>query len=860
MNPHQSIGHYRIEAKLGSGGMGVVYRAFDTRLQRQVALKVLQDEGLADPESKQRLLREARAASALNHPNIVTVHEVGSEAGLDFIAMEFVDGKTLDAVIPPNGLPAATALEYATQITGGLAKAHAVGLVHRDLKPGNIMVTREGLVKLLDFGLARQVRPVSDQETTITVEGAIVGTPAYMSPEQAQGKAADARSDVFSFGVVLYEMLSGRRAFAGDSAALVLAAVLRDEAVPLGDDIPPELDKIVRRCLRKDPDRRFQSMADLRVALQDVAQESKSQPAVAAQPAVARSRRTLWVAAGALALSLAAGWWLRNSWQPELPEPRLVQLTSNPGGVCCPTFSPDGKQVAFMWGGEKGDHPDIYVKMVGEVNAVRLTNGQAAASFPVWSPDGKRIAFRRLGPGGGIWTMSPLGGAEQKLADLPHAGPMSWSPDGKWLAAARYSVLGNDDERGVFLVPSDGSVPRRITSPKQPANDFVPSFSPDGRFLAYASCATQWSCDVFVQKMDASYSPRGIARRITQQGFTITGLAWARDGESLVYGASASADYLYRMWRVDSSGKREPRRYDLAGFGVSQPAIAPAGNRLAFYRFVSDTHIWRYQAGEVPKPFMASSTVEANVEFSPDGSRVAFSSGRSGDRVQIWLANADGTRLVQLTSGLGYWQALPVWSPDGRRIAFQSHEEGGLSRIYVVDADGGRPKPVLAGAYVNAMATWSRDGKWIYFRSNRAGRAEIWRVASEGGEEQQVTHNGGLHAVESTDGKTLFYSNPGGLVARRLADGSEQPVLESVVGKLFAPVGDGIYYIGSRGPDARHRPLQFYDFATRTSRLVANLEGYFVQGGLSVSPDRKTILYTASVNPVSDLMMIENFR
>jgi Tol biopolymer transport system component len=328
----------------------------------------------------------------------------------------------------------------------------------------------------------------------------------------------------------------------------------------------------------------------------------------------------------------------------------------------------------------------------------------------------------------------------------------------------------------------------------------------------------------------------------------------------VVYAASASAVYMFRMWRVDSSGKREPKRYDLAGFGATQPVIAPAGDRLAFYRFVSDTHIRRYRAGEDPKPFLASSSTEANAEFSPDGSRVVFSSGRSGDRVEIWLADADGTRLVQLTSGLGSYQSLPKWSPDGRRIAFVSHEAGGQSKIYVIDADGGRPRQVVADAYNNALSAWSRDGKWIYFRSSRTGTAEIWRVPSAGGDAQQVTENGGLYAVESTDGKTLFYSDQEGVIARRLADRSEQRLFDSVTDKLFTPVEDGIYYIGARGSDARHRPLQFYDFANGTSHLVTNLEGLFGQGGLSLSPDRKTILFTASVQPVSDVMMIENFR
>jgi eukaryotic-like serine/threonine-protein kinase len=279
----QMLGKYRIEAKLGEGGMGVVYRAYDTRLRRAVALKVVSPGHLADPESRHRLLREARAASALNHPNVVTVHEIGSESGVDFIAMELVEGRTLKETIPAKGLPLGEALSYAVQIAGGLAKAHAAGIVHRDLKPGNIMVTPEGLVKLLDFGLARRVR-LGESETTFTAGVGIAGTPAYMSPEQAEGKPLDARSDVFSFGAVLYQMLTGRPAFAGDTGASVLAAVLREEPPPLGRNIPQDLERLVVRCLQKNPARRFQHIDDVRAALQKLKGASDLDPLAAARP------------------------------------------------------------------------------------------------------------------------------------------------------------------------------------------------------------------------------------------------------------------------------------------------------------------------------------------------------------------------------------------------------------------------------------------------------------------------------------------------------------------------------------------------------------------------------------------------
>jgi serine/threonine protein kinase/tetratricopeptide (TPR) repeat protein len=275
--PGDALAHYRIEAKLGEGGMGAVYRAFDTQLRRPVALKVLPPEYASDPERRERLLREARAASALNHPNIVGIYEVGSDNGVDFIAMEFIEGKALGDTIPAQGLPLGKALGYAVQIASGLAKAHAAGVVHRDLKPGNIMLTgpasgHPGLVKLLDFGLARQVELGEGRDITLTVEGEILGTPGYMSPEQAQGKPVDVRSDVFSFGSVLYQMVTGRRAFEKDSHISTLAAVIEEEPRPLPSSVPRELEKIIGRCLRKDPARRFQHMDDVRVELEELKQ------------------------------------------------------------------------------------------------------------------------------------------------------------------------------------------------------------------------------------------------------------------------------------------------------------------------------------------------------------------------------------------------------------------------------------------------------------------------------------------------------------------------------------------------------------------------------------------------------------
>jgi serine/threonine protein kinase len=367
----QRLLHYEITGKLGEGGMGVVYKARDAHLDRFVAIKVLPPERVADAGRKARFVQEAKAASALNHPNIITVHDISEDSGVTFMVMECIDGKTLDQLVGRKGLKLNEVLRYAIQIAGALAKAHAAGIVHRDLKPANVMVTHDGLVKVLDFGLAKLTEPVGKQdESTRTMlepapeaaertrEGVVVGTAAYMSPEQAEGKPLDARSDIFAFGAVLYEMVTGRRAFARDSAASTLAAILKEEpqlASQVAADTPRDLEKTVARCLRKDPARRFQHMADVQVALEELKEESDSGALAAAAPSPARrSRRLLLWSAYAFAVVLAAGvaaWFLRRP--ATGPPPRVSAFAARAGIEWGPALSPDGKQIAFVWNGEK---------------------------------------------------------------------------------------------------------------------------------------------------------------------------------------------------------------------------------------------------------------------------------------------------------------------------------------------------------------------------------------------------------------------------------------------------------------------------------------------------------------------------
>jgi Tol biopolymer transport system component/tRNA A-37 threonylcarbamoyl transferase component Bud32 len=879
------LGPYEVIAPLGSGGMGEVYLARDPRLGREVAIKVLPAERLADPVRRARFVQEARAASALNHPHIVTVHEIESAQGIDFIVMELVPGKTLDALIPRHGMRLGEVLRIAIPLADALAAAHAAGIIHRDLKPANVMVTPEGVVKVLDFGLAKLTQAeegATEDATTLDARaklshpGTVAGTPAYMSPEQASGGVVDARSDVFSFGAVLYEMVTGGRPFGGGSTAEMLASLLKEQPKPpteIVPDVPKELERIILRCLRKEPARRFQHMTDLKVELEELKEESDSGLTTAG--ARAPRRRGLWIAAGLVgALTVAAGGLLVwRSRRPEPPAPYLVPLTSTPGFETGPSFSPDGDQVAFAWDGEKGDKWDIYVKMVGSGEARRLTTDPAADSAPCWSPDGRQIAFvRTSGRPSDIWAVvwpltpgtihviSPLGGADRKVSDQPVAvGPLSWSPDSRWLATGaplNYNLRGSDLPRGVRLVDVSSGETRSITAPTEPTYHTYPAFSPDGRRLAYASCSTSWaSCHLEVSDLKPDGVEKGTARRVTRKAITPTGLAWTRDGKSLVYGSES------RLWRVSIQGDEPPRQIEIAGFNVWSPAIAASRDRLAFVRSGAALHIYRFEVGRPAEAVVASSFYDWNPHLSPDGSRIAFESNRGGGGDEIWLAAADGSNQAQLTHGPGRSQGSPRWSPDGRRIAFDSVAEEGQFDIWTIDADGGSLRRLTSSPGSHNMPTWSHDGRFVYFSSQRAGTETIWRVPVAGGPEEQVTHTGGGRCEEAADGQTLYFQRLTGgdsaLLAVSLAGGHERTIIDCVPSFGYALRQAGIYH-ETCGGDPRAVPLLLRDTATGRDRLLGTLER--PAAGLTVSADGKLILYSKTIGEGSDLVLIENFR
>jgi Tol biopolymer transport system component len=912
--PHmigQTIGHCKILEQLGAGGMGVVYKALDTHLDRFVAIKVLPLERVADPERKRRFVLEAKAASALNHPNIITIYDIASENGVDFISMEYVPGKPLNQVIPRKGLALSEALKYAVQIADALAAAHAVGIVHRDLKPGNVMVSgveeqgRPRLIKVLDFGLAKLAKTAekNDLECTKTLgndegpsteEGIVLGTVSYLSPEQAEGKRVDVRSDIFSFGALLYEMVTGRKAFGVDSKLFTLSAILREEPTPAGqlvEGLPQELERIIARCLRKSPDRRFQTAADLRIALEELKEESDSGRLKAVSAPLRRQDRRLAWAGALLAIMLVVGviWFVRSVGAPSTPTLTALPLTTYPGFQTSPSFSPDGNQVAFAWDGEKRDNFDIYVKLIGTAAPpLRITTHVARDYSPAWSTDGRFIAFlRTLSPQrAAVLVVSALGGPEQKIGEIASSDSpdfanlaLAWSSDGDSL------VMSDRDSAkepfALFALSIESGERRRLTGPPVPSKgDSAPAFSPDGRTLAFTRYNSSGIGDVFALGLSDGLRPVGEPTQLTFNSRAMTS-AWTASGRELVF-SSAKSDQP-GLWRIAMPRRMgqpsKPQRLGSLSEAADEPTISPVGRRLVYARVNFDANIWRIAGptgGSGPDrnaglgsanagvPLVSSTRNDTAPQYSSDGKRIAFMSVRSGSP-EIWVCDNEGSNAVPITFFRGPSVTNPRWSPDGTRIAFDSDAMGEFD-VWVVAASGGKPQRMTTHPANDGNPSWTRDGQWIYFDSARTGEQQLWKIPWKGGDPIQITRDGGWAPLESPDGKFLYY-------VKRLAatslwrvpveGGQPTKVLDGLSYSLnLAIVDTGLYFVPERDA-AASSTIQFLNFATNQVRTVANFDkplNMGLEGGLAVSPNRRWLLYTQFDQPGSELMLVENFQ
>jgi eukaryotic-like serine/threonine-protein kinase len=820
----RQVGPYHVSALLGRGGMGEVYRARDQKLGRDVAIKVLPAAVAADPERLSRFDREARLLASLNHPHIAAIYGFEESGDLRALVLELVEGPTVEEILTDRGrLPLAEALTTARQIAEALEAAHAKGIIHRDLKPANIKVTDGGIVKVLDFGLAKVWEGRADrtdltQAPTMTSmhtgAGAVLGTAAYMSPEQARGQAIDQRADVWAFGCVLFELLAGTSPFAGETWSETVARVLEREPpwAQLPRATPARVRDLLRRCLRKDPATRLPDMAAARREIEGcLASPFKIPLAILESLRWSASRPAVrWTVAATALLAGGAGFYHlrdREAALPQLANP--VQVTNAIGVEDYATWSPDGRTIAYE--SNQSGNWDIWLSQVGAATPVNRTVANLGLDrYPSWSPDGRQVAFWSDQDGGGYYVMPALGGGATKLADSPFSAelyhsPAVWSPDGNQLAFTNYNpkgfgatlvfvslitremkemkIPGRQESRLDLSWSHDGQYIAYLDAAQQPAettklmvlrlsdgaateitdaelNIRSPRWSADDRSLYFVSNqASTW--DLWRQNLDGQQHPRGLKQRVTT-GVDILHASFSADNKRIVY---SKGRWVSNAWRV-------PIRHD-------RPATWADAQQLtfdqAFIEFVSVSHdgkwlayssdrmgnqdLWKMPLnGGDPIRLTSDPSLEWAPDWSPDGQQLTFYSNRSGNR-EIWTMPADGGPGNQITSTKTSLNATPSFSPDGREIAFRSERQGS-SDIWVTSVDG-RERRVIAdspaGDYGNA---WSPDGKWLAFFSNRGGLMQLWLTSTSGGEARRLTEGEAWSPIWSRDGTEIFY--PGG--------------------------------------------------------------------------------------------------
>ncbi len=740
----REISRYRILEKLGDGGMGVVFRATDTSLGRAIAIKVMPAVTVGHSEAKRRFIQEAKTASALNHPNIVTIYEIGTNGEVDYIAMEYVAGKTLLEMIYAQRLTLAETLRYAVQIADALAAAHVAGIVHRDLKPANVMITEKGLVKILDFGLAKLSPQFGGPEFTrtietgpLTMEGTVVGTAAYMSPEQAEGKPVDWRSDIFSFGAILYEMVTMRRAFRGETALSTLAAVLGkepDTIEQLAPGVPEELSRIIRQCLAKDPEQRIQRPEELKAALEELQLKSMTGqlPAVRPRPPKRLPWRKALAAAAIIAAAMTGGWfWFHQRWLKPGGPPILKRVTSFAGLSEYPAVSPDGRFIAYSSDRFGEGNLDIWVQQAasGE-GTLQLTHDDADEYEPEFSPDSTRIVYRSDKDGGGIYLVPALGG-EPRLVAREGRRPY-FSPDGQSIAYWT-GFVGPTFYPGTsksYVVPLTGGAPREVGA--EFAVTRHPIWMPDGRrLLLLARADGRETVDWWVAPVDGGKAVRtGVLARLRASNLLPPNLEYAILPESFVPGTnlvlfSATLGDTTNVWEIPlnldtGEVEGEPRQLTFGtGLEVQASAAASSGGEppIVFSALTLDADVWSVPAdtnlGTVTgklEQITSGLSFDGWPSITPDGTRLVFASNETKTGVVVVKDLKTGKETVLTSRMTGELQ--PKISRDGKMVAYSLAKE---RAAYVISAAGGVAEKICDACLL--PTDWSHSGDHMLFES-----------------------------------------------------------------------------------------------------------------------------------------------
>jgi Tol biopolymer transport system component len=844
----RTLGRYHVLEKLGAGGMGEVYRARDNDLGREVAVKVLPPVLALNAERRSRFEREARMLAALDHRNVGAIHDLERADGLQFLVLELVAGETLKERIGRGPVPLQDVFALGQQIALALEAAHAKGIVHRDLKPANIKITPDGTVKVLDFGLGKTLGAEPLREATETgppsaegtTTGLVLGTAPYMSPEQARGEHVDHRTDIFSFGVVFHEMLTGRNFFAREKAAETVAAILKDEPPPLSAsrrdvavDSLSRLQQVVDKCLAKDPGGRYPTTKELLRDLEGARSGSGRRFAgrAASPEEGAPLLRGTSVLAAALLVGVVVAQWAQSRREPLPALSNPVQLTHAVGAEAYPTWSPEGGRLAYHLN-MKGDETsyDVWVTQVGGGPAVNLTGERPGNDrYPSWSPDGTLIAFWSDSDGGGYFVMPALGGPARRVLEhqLPWwwAARPQWSPDGRELACVVH------EKAGVFIdiVSLETGHARRVALPAKSEGCLDPSWSPDGRYLAYLNAE---STPVQVTELRVLRLEDGNNVAVTDGRTNVWSPSWSEDGRHLYFASNRGGSMdLWRQTMRDGRPQGDPERVT-TGIGVTSAALSANGKRLAYSRGRWMSNVWRVPILKGrPATWADAQQItfdEAFVEMldvSTDGKRLLLSSDRSGNP-DIWMLPVEGGEAQQVTTDpTPDW--APAWSPDGKQIALYAYRSG-QRQIWVQPAAGGPARQLTRADVESSYPTWSADGQSLAFIRGRLGNMDIWVVPAQGGEPRPLITHPEMEepARFSPDGKWLVFGayRSGSLgIWRALADGGD-PVL--LMAGLYSPLWspDGRWVFGA-GLGERAHTIRAVTVDGREERLQADLRG-----------------------------------
>ena len=844
--PGARLGPYEILGAIGAGGMGEVYRASDPRLGREVAIKIIPPQFASDPERLRRFEQEARAAAALNHPNILAVFDIGRDADAPYIVAELLEGETLRERLGASGLPVRKAVEYAVQIARGLAAAHSKGIVHRDLKPENTFITTDGRVKILDFGLAKLTQPdpaapgASALPTSPlnTQTGQVLGTVGYMAPEQVRGLAVDHRGDIFAFGTILYEALSGRKAFTGETTIDAMTAILKEDPADLPVNergIPPALTRIVDRCLEKSPEARFQSAGDLAFALEALS----SQPSVVAGASPrARSTAITKERVGWIAATIAAaliGYFAFSYFQPIPEPPPVIRFVADPppgmafpNGPAAPfqSLSPDGRRLAFVVA--KGNAAYIAIRSLddpqSQVHTVAGATGQLGSLGFFWSPDSRSLAIFDQGK---LKKVDATGGPPFVLCDAPLPEGGTWNQHGTIVFAATL-------DSGLVRVPDGGGTPVPVTTldaSKGERSHRHPWFLPDGRHFLFVAMARTESAlyvgsldsmdriELFATQSKAFFAdghilfvrdntllaqPFDVDRlRVTGEPFPLAdGVGVNQQNARAAFSASGSGVLSYRAVSGGGQGQltwfdRTGKRLGTVGEMAPQVALAlsPDGKRAAVS--LADlagltNDIWFYEVDRgVSTRLAIDGTNENYPVWSPDGASIAFAANKTGERFAIYRKAANGAGPQELLLSDAANDLRPrSWSPDGKFLLFDNGASTPTPTrrdLWVLPLDGERKAvPVVQEPGAQMSGQFSPNGRWIAYSSDESGRSEVYVVPFPGpGDKVRISSDGGQEPQWRRDGKELFYTNRTTLFA--VSVNGEGPKFEVVSEKTLFP-------------------------------------------------------------------------